>query len=161
MLIKESWVEQDIHLIHQDEHWIYYLATNERWGARKWDARLGLAKLRLDGFFFLEAGEKPGTLVTKPFKLEGSRLQINVDAEKGWIKVELLEESGKKISGYSAKAAKRYRNLDKLRFSPQWQSSGDLSQLKGRTVKLRFSLQNAKLYSFKLAEPSADSSKEK
>ncbi|SVE01779.1 uncharacterized protein METZ01_LOCUS454633, partial [marine metagenome] len=29
---------------------------------------------------------------------------------------------------------------------------------KGKTVKLKFSLQNAKLYSFKLAEQAADSS---
>ena len=145
-------------ITRNDEHWIYYLATNERWGARKWDARLGLAKLRLDGFFFLEAGKNPGTVVTKPFKLEGRQLQVNVDAEKGWVKVELLDESGKRISGYSANAAKRYRGVDKLRFSPQWKSGGDLSQLEGKTVKLKFSLQNAKLYSFKLAEQAADSS---
>jgi len=31
---------------------------------------------------------------------------------------------------------------------PQWKSGGDLSQLKGKTVKLRFILQNARLYSF-------------
>ena len=30
-------------ITHNDEHWVYYLATNERWGARKWDARLALA----------------------------------------------------------------------------------------------------------------------
>ncbi len=38
--------------------------------------------------------------------------------------------------------------LAKLRLKPQWKSGGDLSQLKGKTVKLRFTLHNAKLYSF-------------
>ena len=31
MLIKESWVEQDIHLIHQDEHWIDYQISFQQW----------------------------------------------------------------------------------------------------------------------------------
>ena len=56
-------------ITHNDEHWIYYLATNERWGARKWDARLALAKLRVDGFFYLEAKNEPGTVVTRYLNL--------------------------------------------------------------------------------------------
>ena len=139
-------------ITHKDEHWIYYLATNERWGARKWDARLGLAKLRLDGFFFLQAGEKPGTLVTRPFKLEGKRLQVNVDAKNGWVRVEILDESGKEFPGYSGNAARQHQGADNLRLSPQWKSRGDLSALAGKTVKLKFTLKNARLYSFKLAE---------
>lgn len=135
-------------ITHKDEHWIYYLATNERWGALKWDARLALAKLRLDGFFYLEAKDKPGTVVTKPFKLEGDKLEVNVDAKAGWVQVELLDENGKVIRGFSGKTAKRHKGVDELRLMPQWKSGGDLSQLKGKTVKLRFTLQNAKLYSF-------------
>ncbi len=135
-------------ITRNDEHWIYYFATNERWGARFWDARLALAKLRLDGFFFLEAKEKPGVVVTRPFKLQGDKLQINVNAKAGWVRVELLDETGKGIPGFSGKAAKQHKGADELRLSPQWKSRGGLSQLKGRTVKLKFTLQNAKLYSF-------------
>jgi len=35
-----------------------------------------------------------------------------------------------------------------LRLTPQWKSSGDLSSLKGKTVRLKLTLQNAKLYAF-------------
>ncbi len=135
-------------ITHKDEHWIYYLATNERWGSNKWDARLALAKLRLDGFFFLQAKEKPGTVVTKPFKLEGDKLQVNVDAVAGYVKVELLDAVGKPIPGFSGDVAKTYRGYDNLRLEPKWKSGGGLSQLKGKAVKLRFTLHNAKLYSF-------------
>ena len=135
-------------ITRNDEHWIYYLATNERWGARKWDARLGLAKLRLDGFFFLEAKEKPGMIVTRPFRLDGGKLEVNIDAGDGWVRVEVLDEAGKAIPGYSAGAARQHKDVDELRLAPQWKSRGDLSQLKGKTVKLRFTLQNAKLYAF-------------
>ena len=127
-------------ITHNDEHWIYYLGTNERWGARFWDARLGLAKLRLDGFFYLQAKDAPGTVVTKPFKLEGAKLEVNVDAKSGSLQIELLDEKDKAISGLSSS----FKGSDELRLTPKW----DLSKLKGRTVKLKFTLRNAKLYAF-------------
>jgi len=135
-------------ITHNDQHWIYYLGTNERWGARRWDARLGLAKLRLDGFFYLEAKQKPGVIVTKAFKLTGNKLDVNIDAKDGWLQVELLDESGKAIPGFSGTAAKQRKGVDELRLIPQWKSGGDLSSLKGKTVKLRFTLQKAKLFAF-------------
>jgi hypothetical protein len=137
-------------ITHKDEHWIYYLATNERWGCHRWDARLGLAKLRLDGFFFLEAKEKPGTVLTKPFKLAGDTLQVNVNAVAGHVKVELLDADGKPIPGFSGDAARIYRGYDNLRLAPKWKGQADLSSLKGKVVRLRFHLRNAKLYSFQV-----------
>ena len=137
-------------ITHNDEHWIYYLATNERWGARKWDARLALAKLRLDGFFFLKAKEKPGTVVTKPFKLEGETLQVNVDARAGQAQVEILDASGDPIPGFSGNDAAIYHGVDKLRLAPRWKDDANLSALVGKVVRLRFHLKSARLYSFQI-----------
>ena len=137
-------------ITHNDEHWIYYLGTNERWGARKWDARLGLAKLRLDGFFSLEARESLGSVVTRPFKLDGNALQVNVDAIAGEIRVEVLNEEGKPIPGFSGKDAKKYRAVDELRLEPHWNDGADLSSLVGQVVRLRFHLAQAKLYAFQI-----------
>ncbi len=131
-----------------DEHWIYYAGMSERHYSIGRDLKIGLAKLRLDGFICLEAKDKPGAVVTKPFKLEGDSLAVNVDAKAGWVQIELLDETGKEIPGFSGKAAKQYKGADELRLTPQWKSGGDLSSLKGKTVKLKFTLQNAKLYSF-------------
>jgi hypothetical protein len=75
-------------------------------------------------------------------------LEVNVDAKDGWVQIELLDDNSKVIPGFSGKAAKQYKGVDKLRLKPQWKSGGDLSQLKPKTVKLRFNLQNARLYSF-------------
>ena len=135
---------------HNGEHWIYYLATNERWGCHRWDARLALAKLRLDGFFFLEAKEKPGTVVTRPFGLEGDKLQVNVDALGGYMKVEVLEASGEPVPGFSGDSAKVYRGFDNLRLEPIWKEDAGLSSLRGKEVRLKFHLSNAKLYAFKI-----------
>jgi hypothetical protein len=139
-------------ITHDDEHWIYYLGTNERWGARKWDARLALAKLRLDGFFYLEAKEEPGTVLTKPFALKGDKVQVNVDAAGGYVKVELLDADGSEIPGFSGDAAKLYRDPDKLRLEPEWYGQADLSSLKGKQVRLRFTLKNAKIYAFQIRQ---------
>ncbi len=133
-----------------DEHWIYYLGTNERWGARKWDARLGLAKLRLDGFFYLEATESPGTLLTRPLRLDGSELEVNVDATKGSIRIELLDERGEGIPGFHAESSRAYSGIDSIRWQPAWPNHRDLSSLRGRMIRLRVTLRHAKLYSFTL-----------
>ena len=137
-------------ITHNNEHWIYYLATNERWGCHRWDARLALAKLRLDGFFFLEAKGEQGSVVTRPFVLEGDRLQVNVDALDGYMKVEVLEASGEPIAGFSGDSAKVYRGFDKLRLEPIWKRDANLSSLRGKEVRLRFHLSNAKLYAFQI-----------
>ena len=93
-------------ITHNDEHWVYYIPTNERWGARKWDARLALAKLRLDGFFYLQAGGQAGTVETKPFEIEGDTLELNIDAHRGSFKVEILDETGQALPAFSGANAK-------------------------------------------------------
>lgn len=137
---------------HKDEHWIFYGGASERHYSIGRDMKIGLAKLRLDGFVCLAAGDKPGMVVTKAFKLEGNRLAVNVDAKAGWVQVELLDENGKAVPGFCGRAAKKHKGVDELRLKTQWNSRGDLSRLKGRTVKLRFRLQNARLYSFGLGD---------
>ena len=135
-------------ITHQDEHWIYYSGFDHRHHSRGGGGKIGLAKLRLDGFVCLEAKDKPGTVVTKPFRLEGGKLEVNVNAKSGWARVELLDETGREMPGFSGEAAKQYKGVDELRLTPRWKSSGGLSSLKGKAVKLRFTLQNARLYAF-------------
>jgi hypothetical protein len=137
-------------ITHNDEHWIYYLCTNERWGARYWDARLALAKLRLDGFFYLEAKDLWGRVTTKPFKLEGDTLEINIDASQGEFLVEVLDENDKPYSGYGWDVNRVSKVVDELRFKPRWKNDKNLGQLKGKVVKLRFRMKNAKLYAFQI-----------
>jgi hypothetical protein len=141
-------------ITHGDEHWIYYLATNERWGARKWDARLALAKLRLDGFFSLEAKDDWGQVTTKPFRLEGDTLELNIDASDGQFLVEVLDENHRPfVSGeqqYDEGHNRVYSRVDALRIEPRWAGERNLEPLRGEVVRLRFHLRNAKLYSFQI-----------
>ena len=112
--------------------------------------KIGLAKLRLDGFICLQAKDEPGTVITKPFRLEGRRLEVNVDAHAGHVRVEILDEGGKAIPGFSGKSAPEYRAVDDLRLKPAWTNGKDLLALKGNVVRIRFRLRNARLYAFQI-----------
>jgi len=145
-------------ITHGDKHWLYYGGANERHGTEK--VRLprkhaiGLATLRLDGFVFLKAGTKEGVLVTKPFRLDGNTLEINIDAkaDKGEFRVEALDATGKSISGYAGQHAIVFRNADSLRFRPRWKGASDLSALQGKMIRLKFHLRRSKLYAFQIVK---------
>jgi hypothetical protein len=110
---------------------------------------VGLATLRLDGFVGLSANHLPGTVTTKPFQLVGNQLQLNLDARGGQAIVELLDETGQPLPGFSGSNAVALNDVDDLRVRPTW-SSGSLSSLAGRVVQVRVRLTNATLYSLQV-----------
>jgi len=137
-----------------DEHLIYYTGLYSQHhspdSAKKESGKVGLATLPLDRFICQEAKNKLGTITTKPFKLEGDTLQVNVDAQKGRFYVEVLDSDGKSIPGYTVNELNYYGSVDALRLKPQWKNNKDLSSLKGKTIHLKFYLYNAKLYAFQI-----------
>ena len=139
---------------HGDRHWIYYAGANERHGSEqvRFDRThaIGVATLRLDGFVSLAADEIEGTVVTRPFKLEGDKLMVNVDARDGTVSVEVLDEAGQPLSGFSAAEIVPATRLDELRWQPYWKKHTDLSTIRGKIVQLKFQLRDAKLYSFQI-----------
>jgi hypothetical protein len=139
---------------HDDRHWLYYAGANERHGTEQVRFErthaIGLATLRLDGFVGLNAGKNEGVIVTKPFRLDGGKLSININASGGEASVEILDESGQPLPGYSGDAAVPAAGLDDLRWLPRWKQHADLSSLQGSIVRLRIRLRNATLYSFEV-----------
>ena len=136
-----------------DEHWIYYAGIYQEHHSgftSKKSGKIGLATLPLDRFIGQQAGDKPGTIVTKPFRLEGGRLEVNVDAHAGQVQVEILDADGAPIPGFFGKDAPEYQAVDDLRLKPAWKSKEDLSSLKGKVVQIRFRLRNARLYAFQI-----------
>ena len=132
-------------IVRDDELWFYYTGIKYRAEpAQPESGGIGaicLAVLRRDGFVSLDAGEEPGTLLTKPFVLAGTTLHVNVDARAGELGVTVLGEDGQTV----AVAEPVTGNQPRAEF--RWKS-GDLDSVKGKTVSLRLSLHNAHLYSF-------------
>jgi len=142
-------------IVANDKIYIYYTGqgrikqtpgTKKAEKIGKWNIDTGLATLRLDGFVSRQAGSEQGILVTKDFIFEGTKLAINVDADKGSVKLEILDEGGEPIGGFTKDEAETITG-DELRVEPRWKTKKNCSELKGRRIKLRLFLENADLYS--------------
>jgi hypothetical protein len=135
-------------LTRNDRHWIYYTGNRERHSVDVRWPMIGLATLRLDGFVALEAGNQTGEILTKPFLLEGTKLQVNVEAPNGEWRVELLDQKGRAIEGFAGADAQLYQGTDSIRFEPRWKKG--LRPMKGQPVRLKFHLRRARVYSFQV-----------
>ncbi|MEP6663546.1 MAG: hypothetical protein ABJC04_07760 [Verrucomicrobiota bacterium] len=117
------------------------------------ESALGMATTRLDGFAAWEAGNESGELVTQPFVCNGDRLFVNANAKNGSVAVEVLDEKGNALKGLETKSC-RAITTDTLEKGGwiQWKKEKDLRRVQGKQIQLRFTLKNAKLYSFRVAD---------
>jgi len=134
----------------QDRHWLFYGAMDKGHKDKENRMTIGLATLRLDGFVSLAAGQEPGMVTTKPFKLNGSKLEVNVDASGGEFSVEVQDATGQPIPGFARQDCREIKGIDELRLQPKWARHADLVSLNGKVIRLRFDFQNARLYAFKV-----------
>lgn len=111
---------------------------------------LGLAMLRLDGFASLDASYDGGRVTTKPFRTHGRQLRVNAKADSGRLRVEVLDEAGRALPGFSSDdcLVMQTDGVDEL---IRWKDNTSLDGLKDRPIKLRFHLENVRLYAFRIA----------
>jgi hypothetical protein len=127
---------------------------------------------RLDGFVSADTPyDRTGTLVTKPFRFEGSSLILNIDTDAaGYAQVGFLDEAGNPVDGFSVDQCV-YINGDLLSMPVEWiqnpedvnipyggsidddlekaaklKYTMDVSSLAGKTVSLVFRMRGARLY---------------
>ena len=107
-----------------------------------------MARLRLDGFVSLKGGIEWGSVTTKPVEVSGDQLHTNVDSWRGKVIAEILDVAdGTPIAGFAADDCVP-AVLDNIDHTMSWKGGGDLASLRGRTVRLRFSLWNGEIYSY-------------
>jgi hypothetical protein len=120
---------------------------------------------RLDGFLSLDAGDKPGTFITRPFVFEGDKLVLNV-AAGGSVKVGITALHGKPYTGHNVALTNPPKegtrgfgtddcdaiSTDSVRHIVTWKGNSDVGNLAGQVVRLRFEMQNAKLYAFEFVD---------
>ncbi|WP_166830513.1 glycoside hydrolase family protein [Thalassoroseus pseudoceratinae] len=114
------------------------------------DSRLRRFEYRKDGFVSIHAGQKGGELLTKPIKLGklAERLVLNYKTsnDDGSVRVGIETLSGQPIAGHDIKDCTPLTG-DAISKTVTWKKSADISTLKGKSVRLRFHIQNADLYS--------------
>jgi hypothetical protein len=115
---------------------------------RKFPGAIGLVTLRRDGFVSLDAGADPGTLLTRPFTWPGGELYVNADAQGGSLQVAVLDEAGEPLPGFEASRAMA---ADTTAAAVSWNGAG-LDRLRDQRVRLKFTLQNGKVFSYWFGE---------
>jgi len=106
------------------------------------------ATQRVDGFVSMNAGYPGGKLTTKPLRFKGNRLRLNLHAQgSGGIRVAFLDANGRAIPGFSAKDSD-WINADEIDHEVVWKSGANLAALADNSVRLEFTLRNARLFAF-------------
>ena len=138
-------------IVVDDEVWHYYTAVSTMHGGPMppKTISIGLAKWRLDGFVSLDAGHFDGVVETVPLQLLGEQLEVNVDAGAGSLAVEVLSAEGEPLPGFAREDCQTV-DTDGVREAVRW--SGDARLPVGQPLRLRFHLQDARLYSFRSRE---------
>ena len=130
-------------VILDDEIRIYYGGSSGPHGGWR-DGFLCLATLRPDGWAGYEPvdSDKPGILLTRPVLATGGPLRVTADAAGGSVQVALVDPhgktlgQGKPITGNVTGAAVSFSDKDVL------------AAVRGKPVRLKFELHDAKLFSF-------------
>lgn len=134
-----------------DEIYFYYSCfsgKSPKFGSHKYSGgSLGLAKLRRDGFAAMQYDGADGFLLTEKLEFSGAYLFLNSDCSQGELSVELLDENGVVINGFSKDDFLPIKeNLTCCQ--GMWKKNPDLKNLVHKVIRIRFFLKNSKLYSF-------------
>lgn len=114
------------------------------------DSRVRRFTYRVDGFVSVRA-PSAGELVTRPFTFTGKKLVVNVaTAKKGSVQVEIQSAAGKPLDAFHLQDCVPV-TTDAIAHTVAWKQGVNLSKLAGQTVRLRFQLTNADLFSLQFA----------
>ena len=103
---------------------------------------------RTDGFASLHAGSDAGEMLTHPLRFHGNSLAVNFSTGAGgYVKIELQDAAGKPLPGYALSDCHPLLG-DDIEQTVSW-TGGSVADLSSITVRLRFVMQEADLYSLK------------
>lgn len=107
--------------------------------------------LRIDGFVSVHAPLGGGALTTVPLVFSGDDLLLNISTSAGGeARVEIQEANGKPIDGFTFADCVPIV-ADHLAFAVRW-NGGGVGALAGKSVKLKFDLKDADLFSYRFSE---------
>ena len=123
------------------DEWSLYASSHYGWSSN----RLQRLTVRPWGFASLSAGYRGGECTTRPLILSGSTLHLNyATSAVGSMRVEVQNAEGAAIEGFALEDTEPLYG-DAL--DAPWPA--DFSALRGQTVRLRFVLQDADLFSIR------------
>jgi hypothetical protein len=131
-----------------DEVYIYYGGYARGHKVERFKERqIGLVRIKRDRYVSRESAGA-GRLRTRPFKLGGNSLLLNVDAAHGELRAQILER-GRPIRGFGLADFAAIIS-DEMRARARWKRA--IRELSGKTIQLEFELRDAKLFAIELEE---------
>jgi hypothetical protein len=103
--------------------------------------------LRTDGFASVHAGYTRGEMLTRPFTFTGAELILNLSTSAaGSMRVEIQDAEGRSLPGFGLDDCTEMIGDDIAR-TVLWKQGSDVSALAGQSVRLRFAMKEADLFS--------------
>ncbi|MCB9768703.1 MAG: hypothetical protein H6752_10950 [Candidatus Omnitrophica bacterium] len=136
-----------------DEMFIYYGGYKRGHKIEaKTERQLGLATMPLDRFVSRDAEGKGSLRTVQCYLRDGKEkaLTLNADASKGSIRVQLRDNHGEVIDGFSFEDCEPITR-DGLHIPVRWKSKS-LDDLLAATLHLEFEMENASLYGFDVTD---------
>lgn len=131
-----------------DEVYLYYAGYKHGHKVNRFEERqIGLVKMKRDRYVAREAGPSSGSFKTPPVILNAGSMGLNVAAEAGEVRVQVLALDGRPLPGFTANDCGPVRG-DALAAPVRW--ARPLSILGNTPVRLEFFLRNARLCAFEL-----------
>jgi hypothetical protein len=108
--------------------------------------------IRLDGFVSLHAPLSGGEVTSKSLTFSGQRLSMNyATSAAGSVRIEIQDSDGAPLPGFALGDCLEHYG-DSVHQIVAWEGGSDVSTLAGKSVRLRFVLQDADIYSFRFVK---------
>ena len=113
------------------------------------ESRVRRFSYRVDGFVSVTSGSQGGELITPALTFHGGQLLLNhITAENGALRVEIQDSEGNAIQGWSLMDCDNTQG-NHIEQPVTWRTGKTLSALNRQTIRLRFVMQNAKLFALR------------
>jgi hypothetical protein len=139
-----------------DEWWLYYSGWDGPHGAEenrrrgRWRVgRIGLTRVRKEGFVSMRGPEHGGVIATRTLRWPDAELEVNADASRGELKVRVSDERRQVIPGFDFADCKAFRG-DSIAHRVSW-GARSMKELAGRVVRLEVFLKSADIFTFRAA----------
>ena len=105
-------------------------------------------ELRKDGFIYLEPPGGTGEFTTKWVLWKSGEININVSVPFGEILVEIMDQYGNPINGYTYAESIPFKG-NSNNYVPKWNNDKHLSQLSGRVIKIGVRIANGRIFALR------------
>jgi hypothetical protein len=141
-------------VIVNNEMFMYYTAITTTHGGAMPEKKVSIARASWpkDRWVSLDAAAE-GSVETVCLKPSGNQLVVNADASGGVLRVEVCDENGSILPGYSFEDC-RPMTVDRLEHRMAWKEHETLPT--DRPIRLRFHLNHASLFAYTITPNTTD-----